>query len=270
MKALYATFVIGFLVALLIPFGWDLFRVLYPIGCDPASLCLRGPQPAQALCGGNACTSLTCRVISTAYPGLAQWQCLLHALHVNRAALSSQGGQCLLRPYPAIPREILAGLFGNTVIIFQSICVFTYCAEDLNDLQGKDRYPYPVGYQAVRNHAGHIYKMEIREGTKGPAFVVISEEGISCLGETPTIAWEKIQKKKNMRVQKWHRNQFSRVDGAELLKAGIGILEGQQGRHSVLKFTQQCIPQLIVQLNLSWPQQCFCSPASRLSTGFSV
>ncbi|KAH9298103.1 hypothetical protein KI387_029785, partial [Taxus chinensis] len=81
---------------------------------------------------------------------------------------------------------------------------------------GKDRYPYPIGYQATRNHVGQMYKMEIQEGNKGPAFVVISEEGISCLGETPTIAWEKVQRKKNMWFQKRHRNQFSRVDGAEL------------------------------------------------------
>lgn len=39
-------------------------------------------------------------------------------------------------------------------------------------LQGKDRYPYPVGYQSIRAHNGSTYKMEIREGLKGPLFVV--------------------------------------------------------------------------------------------------
>lgn len=57
--------------------------------------------------------------------------------------------------------------------------------------RGKDRYPYPIGYQAVRNYVGHNYKMEIQEGAKGPVFVIVSDEGISCQGETPTIAWEK-------------------------------------------------------------------------------
>jgi len=56
--------------------------------------------------------------------------------------------------------------------------------------EGKDRYPYPIGYQALRNYAGHIYEMEIQEGAKGPVFVIVSEKGISCHGETPTIAWK--------------------------------------------------------------------------------
>lgn len=39
-------------------------------------------------------------------------------------------------------------------------------------LQGKDRYPYPVGYKAVRTHNGMTCKMEIHEGLKGPLFSV--------------------------------------------------------------------------------------------------
>lgn len=39
-------------------------------------------------------------------------------------------------------------------------------------LKGKDRYPYPVGYRAVRAHNGSTYKMEIQEGPKGPLFSV--------------------------------------------------------------------------------------------------
>ena len=39
-------------------------------------------------------------------------------------------------------------------------------------LQGKDRYPYPVGFHAVRCYNGETYQMEIHEGTRGPLFVV--------------------------------------------------------------------------------------------------
>ncbi|KAJ0094150.1 hypothetical protein Patl1_16656 [Pistacia atlantica] len=38
--------------------------------------------------------------------------------------------------------------------------------------RGKDRYPYPVGYHAVRAHNGSTCKMEIHEGPKGPLFTV--------------------------------------------------------------------------------------------------
>lgn len=44
----------------------------------------------------------------------------------------------------------------------------------LATLQGKDRYPYPVGYQAVRAQNGTTYKMEIHEGVNGPRFLVCS------------------------------------------------------------------------------------------------
>ncbi|XVF03163.1 hypothetical protein REPUB_Repub04eG0237300 [Reevesia pubescens] len=37
--------------------------------------------------------------------------------------------------------------------------------------QGKDRYPYPVGYQAVRAQNGSTYKVEIHEGPKEPLFM---------------------------------------------------------------------------------------------------
>lgn len=43
------------------------------------------------------------------------------------------------------------------------------------DMQGRDRYPYPVGYQATRLHGGHDYRLEVAEGPNGPDFVV------SCL-----------------------------------------------------------------------------------------
>jgi hypothetical protein len=45
-------------------------------------------------------------------------------------------------------------------------------------LQGKDRYPYPVGYQAVRAHNGTTYKMEIVEGDNGPKFLVCIQDSV--------------------------------------------------------------------------------------------
>lgn len=39
-------------------------------------------------------------------------------------------------------------------------------------VQGKDRYPYPVGYHAVQAYNGNMCKMEIHEGPKGPLFMV--------------------------------------------------------------------------------------------------
>ncbi|CAA6662932.1 unnamed protein product [Spirodela intermedia] len=55
--------------------------------------------------------------------------------------------------------------------------------------RGKGRYPYPVGYQALRTYAGITYRMEIQEGVKGPLFVVTSPSGDSCSGQTPDISW---------------------------------------------------------------------------------
>lgn len=39
-------------------------------------------------------------------------------------------------------------------------------------MQGRDRYPYPVGYQATRLQGGHEYRLEVAEGIEGPDFVV--------------------------------------------------------------------------------------------------
>ncbi|KAK6242610.1 hypothetical protein SCA6_007999 [Theobroma cacao] len=81
--------------------------------------------------------------------------------------------------------------------------------------RGKDRYPYPVGYQAVRAHNGSTYKTEIHEGPKGPLFV-ISCDGQSCSGQTPDIAWEKFQKTGCPHLKIWHGKRFScRIDGVE-------------------------------------------------------
>ncbi|XP_057961058.1 uncharacterized protein LOC131153051 isoform X2 [Malania oleifera] len=82
--------------------------------------------------------------------------------------------------------------------------------------RGKDRYPYPVGYQAVRTHNGSTYKMEIHEGLKGPLFVVNSAYGQSCSGQTPDIAWESFQKKGWCRTKMWHGKRSSpKIDGVE-------------------------------------------------------
>ncbi|OVA10994.1 FY-rich [Macleaya cordata] len=83
--------------------------------------------------------------------------------------------------------------------------------------RGKDRYPYPIGYHAVRTHIGITYRMEIREGLKGPLFVITSTDGESCTGQTPDIAWESFQKKGGPRVKLALGKRFScRIDGVEL------------------------------------------------------
>ncbi|XP_019074824.1 uncharacterized protein LOC100268093 isoform X3 [Vitis vinifera] len=82
--------------------------------------------------------------------------------------------------------------------------------------RGKDRYPYPVGYQALRTHNGIRYKMEIHEGPKGPLFVIISADGILCSGQTPDIAWEIFQKKGCPRLKTLHGKRLScKIDGVE-------------------------------------------------------
>ncbi|GAV78765.1 LOW QUALITY PROTEIN: hypothetical protein CFOL_v3_22230, partial [Cephalotus follicularis] len=114
--------------------------------------------------------------------------------------------------------------------------------------RGKDRYPYPVGFQAVRAHNGSRCKIEIHEGSKGPLFVVClqkfynsivmltdsrlhylssrisvgsyitmqitSGDGLSFSGETPDIAWDKFQKKGCPRTKILHGKRFScKIDG---------------------------------------------------------
>ncbi|XP_048232822.1 uncharacterized protein LOC8264610 isoform X2 [Ricinus communis] len=82
--------------------------------------------------------------------------------------------------------------------------------------RGKDRYPYPVGYQARRAYHGSTYKMEIQEGPKGPLFLITSAGGHSCSGQTPDIAWEKFQKKGCSRMKIWHGKRYScKIDGIE-------------------------------------------------------
>ncbi|KAL0003640.1 hypothetical protein SO802_011201 [Lithocarpus litseifolius] len=81
--------------------------------------------------------------------------------------------------------------------------------------RGKDRYPYPVGYQVVRAYNGSMYKIEIHEGPKGPSFV-ISSDGHSCSGQTPDIAWGKFQKNGCPRTKILNGKRFSsKIDGVE-------------------------------------------------------
>ncbi|KAJ0449622.1 putative chromatin remodeling & transcription regulator FYR family [Helianthus annuus] len=83
--------------------------------------------------------------------------------------------------------------------------------------RGKDRYPYPVGYVALRANNGNTYKMAIFEGLKGPEFVISSTDGQSCSGQTPDIAWEGFQKKSSVRIKFKRGKRFScKIDGAEL------------------------------------------------------
>ncbi|KAG6764005.1 hypothetical protein POTOM_031457 [Populus tomentosa] len=81
---------------------------------------------------------------------------------------------------------------------------------------GKDRYPYPVGYQARRAYNGGAYKMEIHEGPKGPLFAITSTDGYSCSGQTPDIVWQKFQKNCCPHTKIWHGKRFScMIDGIE-------------------------------------------------------
>ncbi|CAN7093793.1 unnamed protein product [Brassica rapa subsp. narinosa] len=41
--------------------------------------------------------------------------------------------------------------------------------------RGKDRFPYPVGYKAVRAHNESTYYMEIEEGAKGLCFWCVDD-----------------------------------------------------------------------------------------------
>ncbi|KAF9591574.1 hypothetical protein IFM89_004628 [Coptis chinensis] len=83
--------------------------------------------------------------------------------------------------------------------------------------RGKDRYPYPVGYHAVRTQNGTTYKMEISQGLKGPSFVITSTDGESCSGQTPDMVWDKFQKNTSPRLKLGHAKRFScKIDGVEI------------------------------------------------------
>ncbi|MFQ6637473.1 hypothetical protein Gotur_012626 [Gossypium turneri] len=109
------------------------------------------------------------------------------------------------------------------------VCLLFYLQFTRHSHGGKDRYPYPVGYQAVRAHNGSTYKTEIHEGPRGPLFVRITKQkcasifmqiscdGQSCSGQTPDIAWEKFQKMCCPHLKIWHGKRFScKIDGVEV------------------------------------------------------
>ncbi|GMI99857.1 hypothetical protein like AT1G26330 [Hibiscus trionum] len=121
--------------------------------------------------------------------------------------------------------------------------------------RGKDRYPYPVGYEAVRVHNGSTYKTEIHEGPKGPLFVV-SCDGQSCSGQTPDIAWEKFQKIGCPHLKIWHGKRFScKMDGVEF----FGFKN---------PFVQRLLRELVATVNgtaeRSLLSSSFCNDASRM------
>ncbi|KAG9439164.1 hypothetical protein H6P81_019329 [Aristolochia fimbriata] len=83
--------------------------------------------------------------------------------------------------------------------------------------RGKDRHPYPIGYHAVRTHAGSKYKMNIHEGLKGPLFLISCLDEESSSGQTPDMAWENFQRKSGPRVKTLHGKRLScKIDGVEL------------------------------------------------------
>ncbi|KAK6921883.1 FY-rich, C-terminal [Dillenia turbinata] len=83
--------------------------------------------------------------------------------------------------------------------------------------RGKERYPYPVGYCALRTYNGSTYNMEIHEGVKGPLFVITAKDEQSCKGQTPDIAWEGFQKKGYPRSKMSLGKRLSgKIDGVEL------------------------------------------------------
>ncbi|XP_050203355.1 uncharacterized protein LOC126653495 isoform X2 [Mercurialis annua] len=105
---------------------------------------------------------------------------------------------------------------GLEIISIGSLYSGTWDKKYWSSSRGKDRYPYPVGYQACRAYNGSTYKMEIQEGSKGPLFLITSADGHSCSGQTADIAWEKFQKKGCLRVNILHGKRFScKIDGIE-------------------------------------------------------
>ncbi|KAG5385473.1 hypothetical protein IGI04_036943 [Brassica rapa subsp. trilocularis] len=81
--------------------------------------------------------------------------------------------------------------------------------------RGKDRFPYPVGYKAVRAYNGSTYYMEIEEGAKGPLFLIRYLDE-SWTGQTPDIAWGKFQKTGLSNLKVWHGKRFTcKMNGVE-------------------------------------------------------
>ncbi|KAG0496197.1 hypothetical protein HPP92_000888 [Vanilla planifolia] len=82
--------------------------------------------------------------------------------------------------------------------------------------RGKERYPYPIGYHAVRTHCGNVYQMEVHEGQKGPLFIVTADDGSSFSGQTPDIAWVNLHRA-CFKVKNCNMKGFSsKIDVAEI------------------------------------------------------
>ncbi|CAA7020204.1 unnamed protein product [Microthlaspi erraticum] len=81
--------------------------------------------------------------------------------------------------------------------------------------RGKDRFPYPVGYKAVRAHNEKTYYIEIEEGAIGPLFLIryLAE---SWTGPTPEIAWGKFHKTFLSHLKACHGKRFTcKMSGVE-------------------------------------------------------
>ncbi|KAK1304031.1 hypothetical protein QJS10_CPB11g01203 [Acorus calamus] len=119
--------------------------------------------------------------------------CVL-AHHCDWIAEVILGIVCVYTLHPFM--ELLPSLFGKSREALEALGLAyrsgpKSCAKRF---PGKDRFPYPVGYHAVRCHAGSTYSMEIHEGLKGPVFV----------------------KKSCSRVKNWHGKRFSsKINGGE-------------------------------------------------------
>ncbi|KFK28994.1 hypothetical protein AALP_AA7G075200 [Arabis alpina] len=81
--------------------------------------------------------------------------------------------------------------------------------------RGKDRFPFPVGYRAFRDHNGNACYIEIEEGAKGPLFLIRYLDE-SWSGQSPDIAWRKFQKTGFSNLKIWHGKRFTcKMNGLE-------------------------------------------------------
>ncbi|KAM7278483.1 hypothetical protein ACFE04_005617 [Oxalis oulophora] len=103
--------------------------------------------------------------------------------------------------------------------------------------RGKDRHPYPVGFQAVRAHKGITFKIEVHEGPRGPLFSIISADGHSFSGQTPDTAWGNFKKKSSPHTKIWHGKRFC---------GGIGGVEFFGFKYT---FVQRLLRELVTNVN---------------------
>ncbi|CAM8921014.1 unnamed protein product [Rhodiola kirilowii] len=82
--------------------------------------------------------------------------------------------------------------------------------------RGKDRHPYPVGYQAARTYNGIVLTMEVQQGNTGPLFAITSNDGQTISGQTPNIVWNKFQRACSPLVKSFRGKRLSAdIDGTE-------------------------------------------------------